>query len=91
MAKNYKKLTYGGEINFICNFTTKIAKFFTPFKETFLSRQKKEQILLFCSRFFVTLASPNFLDKPSETSFESFALGKTKKSKFSFGSSLVFS
>ena len=49
-------------------------------------------MLIVCNWFFiVTLASPNFLDKPSETSFESFALGKTKKSKFSFGFSLVFS
>ena len=40
--------------------------------------------------FIVTLASPNFLDEPSETSFESFALGNEKKNKFSFCISLVF-
>ena len=38
--------------------------------------------------FFVTLASPNFLDEPSETSFESFC---TRKSSNKFGFSLVFS
>ena len=40
--------------------------------------------------FIVTLASPNFLDEPSETSFESFALGTEKKNEFSFYISLVF-
>jgi hypothetical protein len=40
--------------------------------------------------FIVALASPNFLDEPSETSFESFALGTEKKNEFSFFISLVF-
>ena len=40
--------------------------------------------------FIVALASPNFLDEPSETSFESFALGNKKKNEFSFYISLVF-
>ena len=40
--------------------------------------------------FIVALASPNFLDEPSETSFESFALGNEKKNEFSFYISLVF-
>ena len=40
--------------------------------------------------FIVTLASSNLLDEPSETSFESFALGNEKKNEFSFYISLVF-
>ena len=41
--------------------------------------------------FIVALASPNFLDEPSETSFESLHFGNENKNKFSFCISLVFS
>ena len=53
-----------------------------------LCLQRISKIRLSLQSFFVTLASPNFLDEPSETSFESFC---TRKSSNKFGFSLVFS